>query len=71
MNTLPRIYDDREHKQWLKVCTAMMATRAFNEAKPRSSAGKFLGELAERIEEYEKLRWPLDELEPRRKRRKK
>lgn len=60
MNTLPRIHDDREHKQWLKVCTAMMATRAFNESKPRSSAGKFLGELAERIEEYEKLRWPIE-----------
>lgn len=60
-NSLPRVYDDKEHKQWLKILNAMMASRAFNhEMKLGSSAARFMTELAERIEEYEKFRWPVE-----------
>lgn len=54
---LPTIQNDRQHKRWLKLLTTML--KEFPEDR-WSPAGSCITALAQRIEAYEKLRWPLD-----------
>jgi GrpB-like predicted nucleotidyltransferase (UPF0157 family) len=59
VNTLPKIKTRREHRKQLATVHRLITLYDESKVRKNSSFGRFLRELAERVEEYEKVNWPI------------